>query len=87
MVSGSQLQVAKLAKICPAVPNGAQLQPRSKPLGQNLTRGAQRHPTTLNGANQSFFRAHHPFYVLFKKNSNPDPNSASFYVRLKKGGL
>ena len=83
MVSGSQLQVAKLAQMCPAAPSG----PQQRLPGQNLTRGAQRHPTTLNGANQCFFRAHHPFYVLFKKNSNPDPNSASFYVRLKKGGL
>ena len=42
MVSGSQLQVAKLAQMCPAAPTSA---------------------------NQCFFRAHHSFYVLFKKNS------------------
>ena len=135
MVSSSQLQVAKLAQMCPVapcnaqqcptVPNSTQQHPaapngtqhctagknpsqnpvrstpgqvknrvgqnlgrskpgqvktrvvqnpgRSKPgqvktqVGQNPTQGAQRRPTAPNGADQCFFKAHHPFDVLFKK--------------------
>ena len=75
MVSCSQLQVAKLAQMCPAVPSSAQQCPAasSGTQGQNpgvktwvKTRVAQQHPTASNGANQCFFRAHHPFYILFK---------------------
>ena len=62
MVSGSQLQVAKLAQMCPVVPSIAQRRPGSKP-GR---------PTALNSADQCFFRAHHPFYVLFKKKESKD---------------
>ena len=73
MVSSSQLQVAKLAQICPAAPNGTQQRTAGQNLGrskleyvktrvdQNPTRGAQRRPTALNGADQYFFIAHHPF--------------------------
>ena len=62
MVSGSQLQVAKLAQMCPAAPRGDPSQNPGQNLGQKLNPG---HPTVLNGANQCFFRAHHPFYILF----------------------
>ena len=52
MVSGSQLQFAKLAQMCPVVPSGAQLRPAapSGNPGQNPTRGAQRRPTAPNSA-------------------------------------
>ena len=59
MVCGYQLQVAKLAQMCPAAPSGDP----SQNLGQKLNPG---HPTVLNCANQCFFRAHHPFYFLFE---------------------
>ena len=47
MVSGSQLQVAKLAQMCPAVPSSAQRRPAapSGVLGQNPGQNPDQNPT------------------------------------------
>ena len=60
MVSGSQLQVAKLAQMCKAVLSDAQRSPAAPS-------GAQWRSIAPNSANKYFFKAHYPFCVLFKK--------------------
>ena len=67
MVSGSQLQVAKLAQMCPVVPSSAQQRmaaPSGNP-GQNPTWGDQRHQTVATSA----FLEQIILFTSFLKNS------------------
>ena len=71
MFSGSQLQVAKLAQMCSAVPSSVQR--RSAVQSGRQLKQSKPNPGRLvasNVANQCFFRAYHPFYILLKKGEN-----------------
>ena len=89
MVSGCQLQVAKLAQMCPAAPSGSQWHPAAH-------NGAQWRPAVLSGGK----RWPAVTWVKTRVEQNPGQNlggapwstkcpfktnSPSFYVRLKKG--